>query len=253
VLSAHPRLALGLSIGLLLVAAPTAAGKPFGANLDRVPDSTATCQDLVPYQRVDSCSWATSGSLGNVAETMIVPGTGTITQVQVRVGSRTGPMRVAILQSLRRENAGESACCIGRLETASFTPKPNAIATLQVHMLVSVSFNQQSRTYAYDTLFLTMDDASTPIPANRGNPNGGNCSGGWFPAVRPGQENFSGPYGICGATILVRAEWQPAAGAATATGLPRVYGALPTLLPPCRTFAASPFLPLATVLRQPRC
>lgn len=46
------------------------------------------------------------------------------------------------------------------------------------------------------------------IPANViANAQSGNCSGGWFPAVRPRQENFTGPYGVCGATILVRANW----------------------------------------------
>ena len=139
-------------------------------------------------------------------------------------------MRVAILQSLRKENSGEAACCIGRAETAPFTPQPNAITTLQVQLPVSVTFNQESRIYAFDSLFLTMDDASTPIPANLTDPNGGNCSGGWFPAVHPGQENYTGPYGVCGATILVRAEWRPAAGA----GAPGpAYGALRPGFPAC--------------------
>ena len=39
-----------------------------------------------------------------------------------------------------------------------------------------------------------------------------NCSGGWFPRLRPGEENFTGPYGVCGYTILIRAKWEPRNG-----------------------------------------
>ena len=66
-----------------------------------------------------------------------------------------------------------------------------------------------SRIYAFDSLFLTMENATTPIPANViADTTNGNCSGGWFPAVRPKQENYTGPYGVCGATILIRGTWK---------------------------------------------
>jgi hypothetical protein len=76
-----------------------------------------------------------------------------------------------------------------------------------VNLPVSITFNRISRMYAFDSVFLTMENANTPIPAHVTGTGSGNCSGGWFPAVRPGQENFTGPYGVCGATILLRAEW----------------------------------------------
>jgi hypothetical protein len=210
----------------------SAAALSFGANLERPANNTLGCQALVPYQQVDSCSFSTSGALNSLAETLGVPGTGTVTQVQVKVGPRTGPMRVAVLESLRKENSGEAACCIGRAESAPFTPQPNAVTTVSVDLPVSVTFNQESKIHAFDGLFLSMDDSSTPIPANVANEaNGGNCSGGWFPAVHPGQENFTGPYGVCGTTILLHAEWQPAAGTAAAGE------AAPS--PPC----SSPFAP----------
>ena len=82
-----------------------------------------------------------------------------------------------------------------------FTPKANAITTRTVNLPVSVTFNKKSRIYAFDSLFITMEDAVTPIPANFTDPNSDNCSGGWFPAVRPGRENYTGPYGQCGYTI----------------------------------------------------
>jgi hypothetical protein len=194
----------------VLVAAAPADSKPFGANLRRAANNTQSCQSLVPFQRVASCSWTTSGALFNPAESMVVPGTGTITQVSVKVGPTTGPMRIAILQSLRKENSGEVACCIGRRQTRVFTPRRNAITRLNVSLPVSVSFNRSSRIYSFDGLFLTMENPATPIPANLiADTTNGNCSGGWFPAVRPRQENFTGPYGVCGTTILLRAIWKP--------------------------------------------
>jgi hypothetical protein len=78
-----------------------------------------------------------------------------------------------------------------------------------VNLPVAVSFNRISRIYSFDSLFLTMENPNTPIPANTiADTTNGNCSGGWFPAVRPGQENFTGPYGVCGATILMRGTWR---------------------------------------------
>lgn len=193
----------------LLAAAPAAGARSFGANLARAANNTATCQSLIFFQRVPSCSWTTSGGPTSVRESLLVPGSGTVTRVRIKVGPRTGPMRIAVLQSLRKENSGEAACCIGRRQTKVFRPRPNAITSIAVRLPVSVTFNRKSRIYAFDSLFLTMENASTPIPANV-NPSGaGNCSGGWFPAVRPGQENFTGPYGVCGATILLRADWTP--------------------------------------------
>jgi hypothetical protein len=184
--------------------------RTFGANLNRRANNTATCQSLIYFRRVSSCSWSTSGAIRNQRESMIVPGTGRIVQVQVKVGRRTGLMRIAILQALRAENGGEAACCIGQRQTRVFTPRRNGITTLHVNLPVTSTFNPVSRMYAFDQMFLTMVNSRTPIPANvTRNTTTGNCSGGWFPAVRPGQENFTGPYGVCGATILLRATWVP--------------------------------------------
>lgn len=201
--------AIALFVALLGTATPAQA-LTFGANLSRRANNTASCQNLVLFQRVSSCSWTTSGSLASRRESMIVPGRGRIVRVWVKVGNRTGPMRFAILQSLRRENSGEAACCIGRRQTGIVTPPRNRTTSYAVNLPVSVGFNRISRIYHFDALFLTMVNSSTPIPAHTTGTGNGNCSGGWFPAVRPGQENFTGPYGVCGATILIRGDWRPA-------------------------------------------
>jgi hypothetical protein len=206
-------LAAAMAVVALVAAAAPAEGltaRSFGAKLFRAANNTKSCQALVPFQRVASCSFTTSGALFNASESMIVPGTGTITRVRVKVGRTTGPMRIAILQSLRRENSGEAACCIGRRQSRVFTPRANAITTVPVNLPVAITFNRSSRIYAFDSMFLTMESSRTPIPANVIPSGNGNCSGGWFPAVRPSHENFTGPYGVCGATILIRGDWVPA-------------------------------------------
>jgi hypothetical protein len=194
----------------VLAAASSADARWFGANLHQSANATASCQSFIFFQRVPSCSWTTSGAVGNGTESMVVPGNGTITRVRIKVGGRTGPMRIAILEALRKRNSGESACCVGRRQTGTFTPRRNRITTLKTNIPVRISYNRKSKIYSYDNLFLTMENPDTPIPANQGpDPNSGNCRGGWFPAVRPGQENFTGPYGVCGYTILIRANGRP--------------------------------------------
>ncbi len=195
----------------LLAIAPAADARTFGANLRRPANNTASCQSLIFYQQVPSCSFSTTGSYTSAAESLIAPGNGRINRVRIKVGPQTGPMRVVVAESLRAENGGEAACCTGRRQTRVLRPRPNRTTRFNVNLPVRRRFNQQSRYYSYDTLFLTMENPNTPIPASLSDPNdpASNCSGGWFPAIRPGVENFSGPYGVCGATIMLRANWVP--------------------------------------------
>jgi len=197
------RLLPAMLVAVLLIVG-TADAREFGANLRRAADSSATCQTFIFYQPVPSCSWTTSGTINDASETMLAPGNGRINRVRIKTGPVTGPMRVTVAEALRREDSGESACCTGRRQSRVFTPRRNAITRVNVNLPVRVSFNPVSRYYAYDVIFLTMQNANTPIPASLGDQNTGNCSGGWFPAIRPRQENFSGPYGVCGYTILMR-------------------------------------------------
>jgi len=202
------RAALVLSVALLtaLLLAPSAdAARWFGAKLSRSANSQATCQDFSFFYTVPSCSWATAGALFNPRESTVVPGTGVVTRVRIKVGNKTGPMRVIVAEALRKKNGGESACCRGKRQTKVLRPKRNGIRTFKVRLPVRVKYNKKSKIWAYDNLFLTMENANTVIPAHGG---GNNCSGGWFPALRPGQENYSGPYGQCGYTILLRAKWR---------------------------------------------
>ena len=184
----------------VLLSGGVAEAVGFGANLNQPANNTASCQSLQLFQQVPSCSFSTSGS-----QSMIVPATGRINRVRIKVGPQTGPMRVTIARALRRENAGEAACCTGTRQTRILRPRRNATTRFNVNLPVRSTFNSQSRYYSYDVMFLTMENPNTPIPASVNQTN--DCSGGWFPAIRPGVENFSGPYGACGAAILLRANW----------------------------------------------
>ena len=201
---------LAAVFAIALMAASSAEARFFGADFRRPANSPATCQDFIFFQAVPSCSWSTTGSLGSTAETLQVPDTGVIRRVRVKTGPVTGPMRVSVARALRAENGGEAACCTGVRQTRVFTPQPNSVTTIRTRMRVRRSFNQVSRYYEFDVLFLSMQNSGTPIPAHYSGDTSGadNCSGGWFPRFQPGQENFSGPYGVCGYTILLRADWR---------------------------------------------
>jgi hypothetical protein len=201
------RLLLATLVAVLLTGG-VAEAVGFGANLRRPVNNSASCQSLITFQQVPSCSFSTSAS-PSTAESMIVPGNGRINRVRIKVGPQSGPMRVTIARALRREDAGEAACCTGRRQSRVLRPRRNRTTTFAVDLPVRSTFNSQSRYYAFDVMFLTMENPNTPIPASLDDPSTGNCSGGWFPAIRPGVENFSGPYGVCGATILLRANWVP--------------------------------------------
>jgi hypothetical protein len=200
---------LAATVVAVLLTGGVAHAVGFGANLRRPANNPTSCQGLIFYQQVPSCSFSTTGSQTSTAESLLVPGNGRINRVRIKVGAQTGPMRVTVAQALRREDAGEAACCTGRRQSRVLRPRRNRTTTFDVNLPVRSTFNSQSRYYAYDILFLTMENPNTPIPASLSDPNdpSSNCSGGWFPAIRPGQENFSGPYGVCGATILLRANW----------------------------------------------
>ena len=197
------------TLAVFLLTGGVAEAVGFGANLRRPVNNGAGCQSLIFYQQVPSCSFSTTGSAFSTAEALIVPGNGRINRVRIKVGQQTGPMRVTVARALRREDQGESACCIGRRQTRVLRPRANRTTRFNVNLPVRSTFKSQSRYYSFDVLFLTMENPNTPIPASLSDPNdpASNCSGGWFPALRPGVENFSGPYGVCGATIMLRANW----------------------------------------------
>lgn len=206
-----------------LLALPASAGAvTFGANLEqRSANSTATCgyppyyPGLYPWG--SSCTFfSTATPTGQLSETQVVPlpdpavhgnQSGTVTAVRIKTGPyQAGPAKLTVLRANRAFNGGEAACCIGQAESAQFTLTPNSTVNAATNLPVESRYDAAQHIYSYDTLALSVLDATTPIPAEfSGDPNG-YCSTGYFPYVRTGQERFSGNYDLCGFLVLMQAD-----------------------------------------------
>jgi hypothetical protein len=230
---------IAVASALLALPAGASAGTvTFGAKLDqRSANSTATC-GYPPYYPGyfplgNSCTfYSTATPTGQAGETDVVPlpdpaangnQSATITAVRIKTGPyQSGPAKLTVLRAHRAVNGGEAACCIGQAESAQFTLTSNSIVNVATDLPVESRYDAAQRIYTYDTLALSVLDASTPIPAEfSGDPNG-YCSGGYFPYVQTGQERFSGEYDICGFLVLMQADM-------TIKGTPPPPAGTPTL------------------------
>jgi hypothetical protein len=206
-----------------LLAQPASAGAvTFGADLQqRTANSTATCgyPPYYPgfYAWGSSCTFfSTATPTAQASETQVVPlpdpavhgnQSGTITAVRIKTGPyQAGPAKLTVLRAHRAFNGGEAACCVGQAESAQFTLTPNSIVNVATDLPVESRYDAAQRIYTYDSLALSVLDATTPIPAEfSGDPNG-YCSTGYFPYVQTGQERFSGEYNVCGFLVLMQAD-----------------------------------------------
>jgi len=181
----------------------------FGARINqRTPNGTATCRTATfPANGFTSCTWE-SLDLGT-GESFLPPiGRGRVTQVRLRVGNATGPMRVVVLQALRRASDNLYICCKAVRQTATFTPGRNGITTVGTNLSVFQSRSPNSAGFYVDEhLALSVLGGNIRIPANIDGT--GTSMSGWYPRWMIGQERTN-PYGTSGAMILLRARWRPA-------------------------------------------
>jgi hypothetical protein len=206
-----------------LLALPASAGAvTFGANLqNRSANSSATCGYPPYYPGIfplgSSCTFfSTATPTGNSAETQVVPladpaiygnQSGTITAVRIKTGTgQAGPAKLTVLRAHRAFNGGEATCCIGQSETQQFSLTPNSIVNVNTNLPVESKYDANQHIYTYDTLALTVLDATTKIPAEFVLDVNGYCSSGYFPYVQVGQERFTGDYGVCGFLVLMQAD-----------------------------------------------
>ena len=248
------RLVSSILVTALLALPAGADAVTFGANLDqRTANSTATC-GYPPYypgyfMLGSSCTFfSTATPAGQASETQVVPlpdpavhgnQSGRINTVRIKTGPyQAGPAKLTVLRAHRAFNGGEAACCIGQAESAQFTLTPNSIVNVATDLPVESRYDAAQRIYTYDTLALSVLDATTPIPGEfSGDPNG-YCSTGYFPYVRTGQERLSGDYGVCGFLVLMRADMTVTGGGGTPTvrfptGRGRVAGRTARILLEC--------------------
>ncbi len=211
---------------LASVIAPVArAQQSFGADLNRPPNATFTCERypvLVPFFGVSSlamadprsCTWTSAGTFGDLRETANVPGDGIVTQVRVRTGPSVGPMQVVILRSLSDAPTQEtlpapSQCCQIPVASQIFVPVPNAITTVPVNLPVTASRNARG-IGTFDAIGLSILAPNVAVPAHDTvAQDGGPLSTGFSPAVAVGTQTVE-RNGAKGVQLLLNADWVPA-------------------------------------------
>ena len=131
-----------------------------------------------PPNLATSCIWihlptpAETAAAGGANISLEPPGTGTVTQVRVGVGSTTGPMQVVVMRSLYENTATpgrpNDACCIPVARSQAFTPQANSITTVPVNLPVTEDPTpppQDTTTIAdFDTLGLAVLEPQVPVP-----------------------------------------------------------------------------------------
>jgi hypothetical protein len=176
-------LAVVLLVATVLVAfvlwpasAASAETLTLGPELSRYADSDTAGCSTNPFSgsplSAPSCTWA-SVSVGS-ANPLVVLGTGTISQVSVKVGASTGMMKAVLVQaSAQIFGEGEAehvqvSCCTDVAESPPFTPAPNSITTVPVDLSATNEFDPQSGTLYLDYVALSVLEAGVPIPAATG-------------------------------------------------------------------------------------
>lgn len=210
-------------LGICLAAPASSLAVTFGANLNRAPDNTTACNQILLFQQVDTCSISSSDI--TTGEGMHPPaGRGVITRVRVRVGPVTGPMQVVVEQALRADNPSDPgnptyACCQAIRVSQVFTPQANSTTAVRVNLPVRQDIAPDSQTgfYVDQHLALSVLAPNVPIPA-ASNPNAGYSI--FFPHWIPGDERCC-PYGGLGAIVTLSADWQRCSGARSAAAAKR--------------------------------
>ncbi len=143
-----------------------------GADLSQAPDVNFDCS-VIPFVNSGfapggpSCDWGTpifdpsaSSELG-----LAVPGTGTITQVKLRVGTSTGPMQVVVLRTLYNPaDLPDDHCCVAEAASQVFTPAANAITTVNVALPVGADSTPGDNPFYLDEVGLAILEDGVAVP-----------------------------------------------------------------------------------------
>ena len=214
-----------LAVAVALLAVPhTAGAQLLGGRLDRSANSTFAC-DVMPATGaygerfllptgVSTCTYLAVGSLRDTSLQVAAPTTGVVTRVRVKVGPRTGPMRITVLRAIRSSVAG-FACCFHQGESRVFTPAANRVTEVAVNLPMVATFDPDPNVgEAVDRLALTVLGPGVPVPAHDFGQAGDTTKPGslaFFPHVRPGDVRVDGA-GLGAITPLLNADFTPAGG-----------------------------------------
>ncbi len=184
---------VGIVVGALLALPATASAISFGlplgkAPLDKPPTYPYDCSVVygLPFGLPDpsgtrparSCIWAHVPTPAEVQAaggrniSLEPPGTGTVTQVRVAVGPRTGPMQIVVMRALYSNTATpgrpNDACCFPTARSQRFVPRPNAITTVTVNLPVKEDVtpppDDLSTIADFDTIALAVLAPGVPVP-----------------------------------------------------------------------------------------
>jgi hypothetical protein len=164
----------GALLALLIAAGTAAAQQTIGADLSQAPNASFDCTVdplLTPAPGGASCTWGTPlfSLTSTGAGGLFVPGNGTITQVNLRVGSSAGPMQVVILRSLGVPQPPpqplEVLCCVAEAVSSPFTPVVNQVNTINVSLPVGADSNPSDDPQYLDSVGLSVLEDGVQIPA----------------------------------------------------------------------------------------
>jgi hypothetical protein len=162
-------------------AAETPSGPTtLGPDLSKYSDSNQYGCSSNPFTGVPTgaldCTWASVNPSDQ--DPLIMFGAGQISQITVKVGASTGPMKVVVIHgessfSLEEPESQPSAsCCTDIAESQPFTPTANSTTTVPVNLPVPLeeTSNPESQrlTLSYAYLGLSPLEDNVPVPAATG-------------------------------------------------------------------------------------
>ena len=273
-----------LAIGAV-AAEPATATVTFGADLSQPANLSFHCsvpppffgpyRPPSPYAFPDTCTAFTVGNFGGggVGSQLVPNGSGEITKVRISeppatfdpaAGStfgplgplgQSGPLKVSVLEALRQGQSSTAVCCTVPRESAPFNVLMGGVTEITLNPPLPVqAIVTATGVYQFDAIALTAVGADSVIPAGQ---SSSASSGGYYPAVQPGQERYEQEtsFGSAdtvspGTQIMMQADWEPVADASTptpgspATPAPTPAAPAPTVLPLPRPTTLTPVAPV---------
>ena len=216
---------LPLLVALTLPTTAAAQEQRIGGSLKPSANNAFTCATLpatgaggerFPLPTgVSTCTYLATGSIRDFSRQVVAPTTGVATAVRVKVGPRTGAMRITVLRAIRSTVAG-FACCFHEGQSRIFTPAPNAVTTVRVRLPMVVAIDKDPKVgEVVDRLGLTVLGPGVPVPAHDYRAAGDVTKPGsliFSPHVRPGDVRADGG-GYGAITPLMNADFRPDEGA----------------------------------------
>lgn len=163
-----------------------------------------------------SCTYRHGGYINSARPTFLVPSSGTVRRIQVKVGANPAQLRITVLTGSSRVDTfsgrdlpGTYTCCTARYVGPAFRPKANATTTRRVNVRVFDvrSKDIQERIHSTDGLALSAVGPGS-LPLSRTDAVGEIVEGapiatGYFPLTRPGEPRVDG-YSLAGLDLLYR-------------------------------------------------